>query len=123
MAYERSNSFHYIIRFAYTVILQIAGVCGSYYTYTCTIQAMHQVNSTVTEITEFANRTCSFTSSGVELLNISLLFSVKTRTIPLNLIETLRNHLGNGRNNIFPNGVLLKNKSGIEVLAFQPNCK
>ena len=87
----------------------------------CTIQATDQVNSTVTEIAEFVNRTWSFTTSGVELLSIGLYFSVKTRTIPVNLIETLRNHLG--RNDIFPIGMLLKNKSGIEVLAFQPNCK
>ena len=85
--------------------------------------AIGQVNSTVNHITGFINRTQSFTSSGVELLSIGLLCSVKTSIIPSILVENLRNHLGNGRNNIFPNRVSLKNGSSIEVLAFQPNCK
>ena len=82
---------------------------------------MDQINLDETEIYECVNRTQSFTSSGVELLSIGLLYSVKT--IPLLVVEKLRNGLDIGTNNIFPNGVLLKKKSSIEVLAFQPNCK
>jgi len=88
--------------------------------YVCDIQVINQINMTVTEITGFVRRNWSFTLSGVELLSIGLLFSVKTRTVP---VETLRNRLDNSRNDIFPDGVLLRNRSSIEVLAFQPNCK
>jgi len=84
---------------------------------------MDQIDLAVTGIQEFVNRTRSFNSSGVELLSIALLFSVKARTIPLIVVENLRNSLYNGRKNILSNGVLLKKGGSIEVLAFQPNCK